>query len=1212
METSQTNVSQIIPTKFKVKLIGKSYVGKTTFINKINNPDFSEPYEKSNNPLYKINFRYKYKTDIFYFEEEPEINLDKQNIPVEFIPSKHNHIALLFIFDLTEKESFDYILKLFEKIYSASPYKNILKILIGNKNDLDEKLRQVSKEDIDKATKELNVEYFEISSKKTDDIYKIISHVYLKVKDNVRANEYSYGLTNDGAYFLDKEKLMPNYYEIVIMGDRDSGKNSLKNKFLYDCAEKNVNIYEYCIPRTKNFGNKEIKFDISIKSDNNETKDDKPNEFNPEFFYQTLQCLDPYTIGILLTYDVSNKASYENAKKIVDEIFDYINRYRICITILGMKCDLLLDTELEEKIKEGRDLAQKLRAHFYLVSTRNGYNVDNAFNDILVQSYNQYHRYDKIDVHIDVDTIYNETIIDPGTDIYSEIHVRNEKPKMKDKEKKKIEKQIEKELNNVKKMKAQRDQTINGRIKKDVETYLNNYKEIYKLNYNKIYRCSNCWKIPKMEINEINDTINVKCIHNNERVTQIYTFPNFIDMQSKIPDITSCNFCKNGNYTHTSNFDYCYICQKIFCKKCENKHKNSKECNKTKTSDKIPKDTSPFYLLDSFCSTHAYPTNYYCENCNRYVCDICLKKEHKYHNIKFYDNDYVEKLIANHKHLIEATKKFYRNLEKVFNDMMESIKKKFNDLLDLKLKKLMIKENLVQNLELYKKNYNLVESVSHLQYDLYKFKNTRYSHTYDWKTKLDLIFHYLNEPIYLKNKNICLKQNIGKPFNILQEIKKQSKEEKEKEKEKENKKEKEKEKEKKLEDEKDKNEIKEESDSLQVDEILGNNSSLNTPNLQNENVTNIEGNPDDILITDICVLSKKYFGISSDDGLLKIYNSYNYKDKPYNTIKEYQPNKGIYSLYKPHKGIHLNFNPLYLIGFETIKKLIFDNNYKEYSINEEYKINNCYFINIIELWKLNGILASTLNQEIINVYKDQEKKLKNIDITFMINKIKNNKNIVYISEISADKFNIKMEEKVDEIYEENTNVEKQRLRRSTIGNILRKQESQTPGQTTKRVNIKDVYNVILEIEQNEKTGEITLKSMYEFYKNLDIIGKIGSYYLLVIDKNNDTIPSIMSLFDFKKNIFTKRYYLNQGLPSFYHKLENWYRNNEVFLLLDEKMNLTQYEFDEENSLQITPLYSLDLKEIITKKNKDDNVVLLNVGDRIFIFANNGLIFDINN
>jgi GTPase SAR1 family protein len=304
MEASKNNAIQTNPTKFKVKLIGKSFVGKTTFINKINNPDFSLPYEKSKNPSYKINFKYKYKTDIFYFEEESEINLDKPTISFESILSKQNYIALLFIFDLSEKESFDYILKSYEKIYSNTPFKNILKILIGNKNDLNEKLRVVNKDDIDKATKLLSAEYFEISSRKTDDIYKIISHVYLKVKDTVRSNEYSYGLTNEGAYFLEKEKLVPNYYEIIIMGDRDSGKNSLKNKFLYDCSEKNVSIYEYCIPKTKSFGNKEIKFDILIASDNNETKEDKPNEFNPEFFYKTIQNFDICNIGILLTYDV--------------------------------------------------------------------------------------------------------------------------------------------------------------------------------------------------------------------------------------------------------------------------------------------------------------------------------------------------------------------------------------------------------------------------------------------------------------------------------------------------------------------------------------------------------------------------------------------------------------------------------------------------------------------------------------------------------------------------------------------------------------------------------------------------------------------------------------------------------------------------------------------------------------------------------------------
>ena len=228
----------------------------------------------------------------------------------------------------------------------------------------------------------------------------------------------------------------------------------------------------------------------------------------------------------------------------------------------------------------------------------------------------------------------------------------------------------------------------------------------------------------------------------------------------------------------------------------------------------------------------------------------------------------------------------------------------------------------------------------------------------------------------------------------------------------------------------------------------------------------------------------------------------------------------------------------------------------------------------------------------------------------MLKDAKNDKNIVYITEIGANKFNIKLEDKIDEKQVENT--EKQRLRRTTIGNMLRKNESLSPDGKNKKANTKNIYNIILELNQDEKTGEITLKDQYEFYKNYEVIGKISSNYLLVVDKNNETIPTLMSLFDFNKNMFIKRYYLNQSIPLFYHKLENWYRSNEVFLLLDDKMNLTQYMFDEEKTQEIKTFYSMDLKEIITKKNKDDNVVLLNVGDRIFIFANNGLIFDINN
>ena len=1249
VEPIPENQNPTFPNKFRVKVIGKSYVGKTTFINKINNPNFSNDYEKSNIVTnYKINFKYDYKKDIFYFDEEPELNLNDAIYSFDNNSNQNYYAALIFIFNVNEKESLDYILNSYEKIYSSNTYDNVLKVLVSNKNDLDKKLRQVTQEDIDKATKKIKGLFFEISSKNTEQVYNIVSKIYTRVKNLVRVNEYYFGSYNDNAYFIDKEKLMPNYYEIIITGDRDSGKNCLKNKFLYDCSEKTVSLYEYCIPRTINIAGKEIKFDIFIKTDEKA----KANELNSEFYYNIFQNLEPNNICILLTYDISNKASFDNLKKIVAEIFDYLDRYKLCISILGLKCDLLLDNELEERIKEGSFLAKSLNAHYYIVSNKTGFNVDNVFYDILVQAYNKYHKNDSIPTT----NYYKETVNDENVDIYSDIHVRNEKPKMKEKDKKKVQKQIEKELNNIKKMETQKKLTLNNRKKKENEIYSSQFRDILKANYSKIYRCSKCLKIPKIKINEINNTINVKCMHENKNEQELFKLNEFIDSQNKIP--IQCFFCKNGNINHLNSFDYCNNCAKLFCKKCDNMHKISKECEDKK------RDILPFYLLESFCNVHEAPTKYYCVDCKRYVCDICFVKDHQNHNFKFYDKDSVDLLIKENRKLIEKSKLYYKYLESYFYDLINSIKNKFNELMDLKKKKLDIKENIVKNLELYKNNFNLIESVAELQYEEEKLNSLKYSANLKWKDKLDIIFDYLNEPLYIKNTNICIKENVDYPFNILQEIKKQSlekinqekekgkklkeeQEKKEKEKkEEEDKKEEEKKEEVKNEEEKkeeekkeekkeeekkeeEKNEIKDEmvneikeevsdlSDNLKIEETFINNLKINSTDLTgNNNTVNMEGNPDAILITDICALSNKYFGLSSDDGLLKIYRADNYMEKPYNTIKEYLPNKGIYSLYKPNKEIHVDFNPLYLIGFEIIKKLIFDNEYKRYNIPEEYKIDNCYFTNMIELLDLNGILISTLDQSIINVYKNKEKKIIKTDITYMLNEQKSNKIIENISEIGSNTFNIKLadENKEEEMdIDKNVNKEKYRLRRRTIGNRLRKEENQNEEEEeTKSVNKKNIYNIILELNQDEKTSEISLKSTYEFYKNFDIIGKICTHYLLVIDKNIETIPMILHLFDYNNFTFIKRYYLDHSIPVLYYTLENFYCDNDIFLLLDNKMNLIQYSFDDDKNQEIKALFSFDLKEVITKKNKDDNIILLNVGDKLFLFANNGLIFKINN
>ena len=1226
-----------IPHKFKIKIVGKSYVGKTSFIKSINNNQYSLSHKKLDIPInYKLNFHHKYKDDIFFFEEEPEIDADyfpDIGISPPFYTKPTNtsidYVALLFMFDVSDKESFDYIEKSLKTTYSNSCYLNIMKIIVSNKNDLDEKLKQVKTEDIQRLIKIYNLHFFKISCRDTKQVNDLIYKIYDKMKEIVKFNEYYNGIEN--CINIDKENLIPNYYEICILGDSNSGKDSLKNKILYDCCEKSVDLYEYCIPRTLNISGKEIKFDIYVKR---EEKDAHFQDINLEFYYKTINNLDPNCNCILLTYDISNNASFENLKKIVNELLYYSIRYKKVFSILGMKCDLLQENELNKKIKDGKNLASLINAHYYLVSNTTGFNVDTVFNDILVQAYNTYHL--NSNDYIPTKNYYKETIDDS---IYSSIHIRNEKPKMKEKDKKKIEKQIEKELNNIKKLKTQKLMILANKQKKETDAYSSQIKETLKLNYSKIFRCIKCWKIPKLQISELNNTIKTNCIHNGKKIMQNYKIDEYLGIKSTINDVTLCSFCKGNNSNHPYSFDYCFNCQRIFCKKCESNHNNSIECKDIikSSEEKNERLVVPIYLMDSYCYTHDTRSKYFCVDCQKYICEKCFGSKHSKHLLKYYRKEYVNELINDKKQLIEREKVCYKFVQTCFNDCIKSLQNKFNELMDLKMKKLNIKESLIKDLELFKNNYTLIENVANLRFEDLKF--LKFNIFESWKNKLNIIFDYLDEPLYIKNTNVCLKQNIGKPFNILNEIKKQNKENKKKEaeeaekekekeiekekrieKEKENDKNKEKEKDKEKENKKEKDKDKEKQNSLIENEDIDTNLKIEQMmfNDQNNSLSyecNIEGNPDDILITDICALSSKYFGISSDDGLLKIYNSYHYREKPINTIKEYLPNKGIFSLYKPNKGLHLNYNFLYLIGYETIKRLVFNNEYTEYIVNEVYTIKDCFYINIIELLNIKGILISTLKQEILSVVNDDKKRLIKTDLTYMINDVKAGKEIVSINEIGANKFNLKLTDvasgEEDDNEQETINKEKQMLRKRTIGNKLRKNENNNFEENIK-IHKKNIYNVLIELEHEEKTDNILLKNKYVLYKNYDILGKMNSNQLFVVDKNIENLPTITYLFDFNTNTFIKRFYLPQSIPILFHKLENWLQNDAMFLLLDNKMNLTQYLFENERVKEMKPLFSIDLKEIIIKKNKDDNIILLNVGDKIFLFANNGLIFRINN
>jgi len=167
-------------------------------------------------------------------------------------------------------------------------------------------------------------------------------------------------------------------------------------------------------------------------------------------------------------------------------------------------------------------------------------------------------------------------------------------------------------------------------------------------------------------------------------------------------------------------------------------------------------------------------------------------------------------------------------------------------------------------------------------------------------------------------------------------------------------------------------------------------------------------------------------------------------------------------------------------------------------------------------------LISTLDQEILSVVNDDKKGLIKTNLTYMINDVKDGKEIVSINEIGANKFNLKLTDVIsveeDENEEENINKEKQMLRKRTIGNKLRKNENNNFEENIK-IHKKNIYNVLIELEHEEKSDKILLKNKYIFYKNYEVLGKINSNQLFVVDKNIENLPTIIYLFYFNMNTF---------------------------------------------------------------------------------------------
>ena len=158
-------------------------------------------------------------------------------------------------------------------------------------------------------------------------------------------------------------------YKIILYGDNYAGTTSLLRQFIYHSFDQNFYTYQnYFLEKSMTLDNEKqviIQFwDIYHYH--------RYESINKIFFKQA--------DGIMLTYDTSNRRTFEKLSELLDQIINYAKE-DIPIALVACKTDLYLDEEVMSE--EGEQFAENNYLIFYETSAKNNVNVDFCFNDFI-------------------------------------------------------------------------------------------------------------------------------------------------------------------------------------------------------------------------------------------------------------------------------------------------------------------------------------------------------------------------------------------------------------------------------------------------------------------------------------------------------------------------------------------------------------------------------------------------------------------------------------------------------------------------------------------------------------------------------------------------------------------------------------------------------------------------------------------------------------
>ena len=444
----------------------------------------------------------------------------------------------------------------------------------------------------------------------------------------------------------------------------------------------------------------------------------------------------------------------------------------------------------------------------------------------------------------------------------------------------------------------------------------NNFKKNLSESSTYLYKCLNCDHIYNILLENYSKKIYFKCNQCNMGLELFFQeYNNFNN------NILECNACKK--ITEKKHLNYCQKCKKYICGDCIKKH-IQKEYNIKDENYKLYKYS--YNLSNFFCNIHKKICNGYCFDCKGNICPKCEIDLHLDHETKVFNLSEIFELIKKQKDNLILEKKYFEKMKEIFEDCFESLKTYFSNILINKRKEFEIKEEIINQLEFFKYDNNLIENVKNLEFEKYDIS---YDNNDSVDIKINNIFEFFKKQTKRKNINLCTKQNLKGPYDILQKV-----------------------------------------------------------NLKEEdNYDDIED------LTDLCFLSnymdKNYFATSFNNGLLKIYDD-NFENRvPITIIREFEVGEGINSIEKSTDNSLLLINDLKIkkikfsddfkeykvINIIENKEQLFKMAVELGEINALLTINNYNQIRIYDFENGKELYKNYLKDEILFMEKISENKI---------------------------------------------------------------------------------------------------------------------------------------------------------------------------------------------------------------------------------------------